>query len=875
MSLGNKRLTRVFALFVCIVLLVSISFEIAISEDLQEPPPTKPIKREEANPKLQTLLQEAQKQAQRSLAQARDFARAKGIPMEDSRVKVIIEPREGRSSNVDLSKLKGLGATVEAVSKSLVRASVPLARLEEITDKVKGIGFIRLPREPKALKVDTSEGVEKTGATDYHDVGFYGQEVDVGIIDLGFDHLTEAKDSGDIPPEAISSEHDYTSDNNLESGVNHGTDVAEIVHDMAPEAQLHLMKVGDSVDLENAKDDALAMELDVINHSLGWFNYSYYDGTGQISNIAADAYDHGTIWINSAGNYAQTHWKGEFYDTDDDSWGEFSGGDECNGLGQVNSEEIISIYMTWNAWPSDAEDYDLYLLDGQGDTVASSTGIQGGSQPPTESISYYVNADDNFCIAIYKDDAPSEPELEVFVNFQKNRPDLEYLLEQSSTIDPANDEKVVAVGAISQFDWESGPLEDFSSRGPTNDSKYASPRIKPDLMGPDAVSTSGYGTFSGTSASSPHVAGAAALLLSADPTLTAENLRDNLQSGAIDMGDPGKDNYYGWGRIDMSLDSETVEAEFPGWNLVSVPLEPENPDPLEVFSGMNNPYEIYHWDSSSNNGDGGYLTPTTGYDTVQALEGSWLYMDDDEVPKPFQIKGHHEEDREIILPNAGWYQIGVQVQYNWGDIGVKQGSDGETMTVDEQAGEPGDPHWLSKFIWKWDNSTGEYLAYEAGADQFTLEPGTGYWVRSRVDDLKLVVPFEEPVPSSNIIEAEGTPFSELSNEEAISPPPKPPSGLESPGSSLFAVQAGPNPAKSGRVTFSASGVGIRRVKVMLYDLSGQEIFSSPFKTGNEITWNLRDQAGRLIANGVYLYKMKVEGISGVETSEVKKLLVVS
>jgi subtilisin family serine protease len=65
---------------------------------------------------------------------------------------------------------------------------------------------------------------------------------------------------------------------------------------------------------------------------------------------------------------------------------------------------------------------------------------------------------------------------------------------------------VIAAGAVDM----SGELEDYSSRGPTNDG-----RIKPDFVAPVGYDTCAYsGPFYGTSASSPRVAGEIALLLS-------------------------------------------------------------------------------------------------------------------------------------------------------------------------------------------------------------------------------------------------------------------------------------------------------------------------------------------------------------------------
>ena len=119
-------------------------------------------------------------------------------------------------------------------------------------------------------------------------------------------------------------------------------------------------------------------------------------------------------------------------------------------------------------------------------------------------------------------------------------------------INPADASGMMAIGAIDYRNWATGPQEFYSSQGPTNDG-----RIKPDLMGPDFVSNSVYGIFAGTSAASPHVAGAAALILSRHPNYSASQLWDNLTSSAIDLGSNGKDNIYGYGLV--NLDNGKVE----------------------------------------------------------------------------------------------------------------------------------------------------------------------------------------------------------------------------------------------------------------------------------------------------------------------------
>jgi hypothetical protein len=79
--------------------------------------------------------------------------------------------------------------------------------------------------------------------------------------------------------------------------------------------------------------------------------------------------------------------------------------------------------------------------------------------------------------------------------------------------------------------------------------------LKPDVIAPGpntrtTALTSGYMSFSGTSAATPHVAGAMALCAQANPNLTPEQMSMILQTTAFDLGPAGKDNVYGAGRLD-------------------------------------------------------------------------------------------------------------------------------------------------------------------------------------------------------------------------------------------------------------------------------------------------------------------------------------
>jgi subtilisin family serine protease len=65
-----------------------------------------------------------------------------------------------------------------------------------------------------------------------------------------------------------------------------------------------------------------------------------------------------------------------------------------------------------------------------------------------------------------------------------------------------------------------------------------------EVVGPD------YAFYTGTSMAAPHVSGIAALVLAANPGMTGAQLRTRLTSTAVDMGPPGVDTRYGFGRVD-------------------------------------------------------------------------------------------------------------------------------------------------------------------------------------------------------------------------------------------------------------------------------------------------------------------------------------
>jgi hypothetical protein len=505
---------------------------------------TEKIENKKYHPKMESVLGVLLEKFSKSRATSQVFAHEVHIPLQDDQVTVILVPSPGKgSSTIDQTQLTSYGTRIEARSRHLIRVRIPLSSLKKIADEVAGISYIRVPYTPyPPPTLITSQGVALIGAQLYHDLGYNGQNTKIALIDLGFRGLEDAQASGDIPSPVITKDFTGTG---LTNGVHHGAEVAEIVHDVAPEAQLYLVKIGDEVDLENAKDYCINQGVDIINHSWGWFNTNFTDGAGLVCDITNDAWDHGILWVNAAGNLAHEHYQDFFRDTDNDSWHEFDTApiDEINYI-QYTGYGSIVVYLTWNCWPVTDQDYDLYLYDSNLHIVASSTTRQNGGQPPTEMIVYDPASPGTYYIAVKKHEATGDQELKIFSFYQ----DLQYQTPAHSIWAPADATGVVAVGAIDQADWYTGPQESYSSQGSTNDG-----RIKPDISGPDAVTTYTNPVVRGTSFASPHMAGAASLVLSRYSDCSVAQLQATLEAWAVDMGASGKDNIYGSGRLNLLL----------------------------------------------------------------------------------------------------------------------------------------------------------------------------------------------------------------------------------------------------------------------------------------------------------------------------------
>ena len=469
--------------------------------------------------------------------------------------------------------LEDYGGDPRNVGEDYIEAYVPVPLLGQLSQQP-GVTRVReiIPPQPDYGPV-TSQGVQTHLVQPWHDAGYRGQGINVGIIDSGFEGFSDLIIGNELTAVAVArcysdigqySENpaDCELGNKYRAPSVHGTAVAETIIDIAPEASIYIARPISHGDLRDTVDWMISQGVSVINRSVSSLFDGPGDGTSPYSasplNTVNRAVDGGIIWANAAGNHVRGAWfqRGPYSDMDGDGAIEFDSGDETNYL-FVGEGEYITAQLRWeDTWGGASSDFDLYLVHHDSkQIVEASLDSQTGdaSHIPHELVRYEAPVEGNYYLAATHESGniPDWIQLLVF-----GLP-IEHSTGSHSVTNPGESQNpgLLAVGA-SHY-WDTHTIANYSSQGPTPDG-----RVKPDIVGTACAEVVSYepshssdGTitcwFGGTSQAAPHVAGLAALVRQKFPDYTPQEVAQFLKDNAEERGDPGADNTWGSGFVLM------------------------------------------------------------------------------------------------------------------------------------------------------------------------------------------------------------------------------------------------------------------------------------------------------------------------------------
>ena len=418
-----------------------------------------------------------------------------------------------------------------------------------------------------------------------------GTGIKIGVLSNGVRNLATSQAAGDLGPVTVIGPAAPCLPT---AQCDEGTAMLEIIHDIAPGAELFFASA--FVSITSFADNIRALRAagcDIIVDDVSYFvETPFQDGQlhptttngGAVIQAVKDVTASGALYFSAAGNSGNLDagtagtWEGTFADGGTiGSTITSVGGARLHDFGvtKFNSLTVadpggapISLYWS-DPLGASANDYDLFRLNASGTSVlGSSTNIQNGTQDPYEQVTQ--NAASPRLVIIKKGTAASR-----FLHLNANHGQLSVRTAGSThghaavTGDAAYGVAATpAAGPFPQAFNSANHVEATSSDGPRRifyrgDGTAITPGNvsstggqvlqKPDITAADGVSVSGVGGFAtpffGTSAAAAHAAAIAALVRSANTSLTPAEIRALLTSTAIDIEAPGVDRNSGAGII--------------------------------------------------------------------------------------------------------------------------------------------------------------------------------------------------------------------------------------------------------------------------------------------------------------------------------------
>lgn len=488
-----------------------------------------------------------------------------------------------------LGEIARLGGKVKSQHAEFdaVRASMPLESIEQLAAREDVRQILPAVRARKNA-IAAVEGRIAHGVEGFQkDIAAFGEGIRVGVlsdsIDDGYGALRNAIDRGTIDAALLSTLPEQEGE-----GEGEGLAMAEIVHALAPKAQI-VFATGYGGPAQMAANIlALADQgCQVIVDDLTYYNESPFQD-GPISIAVRRVTARGVLYFSSARNSGNKPlgtsgtWEGDFSDGGP-ALGGLQGPGAPGRLHVFDQAKRATLNTVDKATQADRVDlfwsdplgasrsqYNLFVVNNKGQVVRSSTTTQSGTQDPYQSVEGIRPGES--IVIVKAGDAQAR-----FLHLDTGRAVLRFGTggnvrgHNASVADLAF--SVAAIRVPSPLASFSGQgkyvVEQFSSDGPRrmfyeSDGTPITPgnlsasggRVyqKPDIAAANGVTTSlpaggGLNPFFGTSAAAPHAAGIAAVLLSCSTRPSPQQVKAALLRSTIPIGAPQPSDVSGYGIV--------------------------------------------------------------------------------------------------------------------------------------------------------------------------------------------------------------------------------------------------------------------------------------------------------------------------------------
>ncbi len=396
------------------------------------------------------------------------------------------------------------------------------------------------------------------GVSATNSYGVTGAGISVGIISDSFNAnrgAAAAEADGALPPAA-----DVHILQDASSGTDEGQAMAEIVHSIAPNAQIYFYTAGDTdADMAQAIEALQAAGCQIIVDDVAYLDEPVFEEGGVISQAVNQVVADGSTYFTAANNFGQSYYQGSFTPVlnGTTTYEDFN----VAGAPHAYLEPItipkgatVVIDLQWaqpfktgdGAADGSGSNYSLAfrLLNSSLGAVDTGTALDKNGDPVQYGEFTNESNSTTFYLEVYENQTGtvSPGEFKIVAEDDSFSPvvfdDPNAGIGSGTVFGHEEDPTAITVGAVPES--EPSTLEPFSGSGP-GEFYYNSSGIllpspvyagKVDLVAPDGNSTTIFNPFYGTSAAAPAAAAVGALVLQANGALDPADIEDILEDSA-------------------------------------------------------------------------------------------------------------------------------------------------------------------------------------------------------------------------------------------------------------------------------------------------------------------------------------------------------